>query len=104
MLAIPPPGLTFGTSVPNREHLPVHVLDPRCQSCRGRGAGTVHIRLGGAPKNRKVRLLIAGTDVRIVSEDGQLLRSLTLDPKRDYYGLGGRWPAHNALRQVRTMS
>jgi len=51
-----------------------------------------HIRLGVAHKNRKVRLLVAGTDVRIVSEDGQLLRSITLDPKRDYYGLGGRWP------------
>ena len=46
--------------------------------------------------------LIDGTGVVILR--GQLLRALTLDPKRDHYGLGGLWPAHNVLRQVRTMS
>jgi hypothetical protein len=63
-----------------------------------------HIRVGAAHKNRKVRLFVAGADVRIVTEDGQLLRALTLEPKRNYYGLGGRWPVHNVLQHLSTMS
>ena len=63
-----------------------------------------HIRLGLAHKNRRVRLLVAGADVRIITEDGELLRALTLDPTHNYYGLGGRWPLHNVLQQACTMS
>lgn len=63
-----------------------------------------HIRVGVAHKHRKVRLLVAGADVLIVTEDGQLLRALTLDPNRSYHGLGGRWPMHNVLPQACTMS
>jgi len=63
-----------------------------------------HIRVGVAHKNRKVHLLIADADVRIVTQDGELLRALTLEPNRNYYGLGGRWPVHNVLQQVSTMS
>jgi len=63
-----------------------------------------HIRVGLAHKNRKVRLLVAGADVRVITEDGQLLRAITLDPERDYDGLGGRWPLHNVLQQACTMS
>jgi transposase InsO family protein len=63
-----------------------------------------HIRLGVANKNRRVRLLVAGAEVRIVTEEGELLRALTLDSERDYYGLGGRWPAHNVVRHECTMS
>ena len=63
-----------------------------------------HIRLGLAHKNRKVRLLVAGADVRIITADGQLLRALSLEPQRDYYGLGGRWPLHNVVQQACTMS
>jgi len=63
-----------------------------------------HIRLGLAQKNRRVMLLVAGDDVRIIAEDGQLLRVVTLEPNRDYYGLGGRWPLHNVLQQACTMS
>jgi hypothetical protein len=55
-------------------------------------------------KNRKVRLFVAGADVRIVTEDGELLRALTIDPSRNYQPLGGRWPAHNVLQQACTMS
>jgi len=29
-------------------------------------------------------MLVDGLDVRVVSEDGELLRHLTLDPSRDY--------------------
>ena len=63
-----------------------------------------HIPVGTAHKNRKVRLLIAGPEVRIVTEDSQLIRTLTMDPTRSYQPLGGRWPVHNVLRQVSTMS
>jgi transposase InsO family protein len=63
-----------------------------------------HIPVGVAHKNRKVRLLVAGADVRIVTEDGELIRALTLDSNRNYQPLGGRWPVHNVLQQVSTMS
>jgi transposase InsO family protein len=63
-----------------------------------------HIPVGTAHKNRKVRLLVAGPDVRIITDDGELIRALTLDPTRIYHPLGGRWPAHNVLPQAGTMS
>ena len=63
-----------------------------------------HIPVGVAHKNRRVRLLVAGPDVRIITDDGVLIRALTLDPTRSYQPLGGRWPVHNVLQQVSTMS
>jgi transposase InsO family protein len=63
-----------------------------------------HIPVGAAHKNRKVRLFVAGADVRVVTEDGELIRALTLDPTRSYQPLGGRWPVHNVLPQACTMS
>jgi transposase InsO family protein len=83
----------------------------RCDKLDSQGSVTLrylsklrHIRVGVAHKNRKVRLLIAGEDVRIITEDGELLRALTLEPHRNYYGLSGRWPVHNVLQQECTMS
>ena len=43
-----------------------------------------HIGVGRRHKGTKVILLVDGLDVRIVSEQGELLRHLTLDPSRDY--------------------
>ncbi len=63
-----------------------------------------HIPVGVVHKNRKVRLFVAGPDVRIVTSQGELIRALTLDPERDYQPLGGRWPVHNVVQQVCTMS
>ena len=63
-----------------------------------------HIPVGTAHRNRRVRLLVAGPDVRIITDEGELIRALTLDPLRNYQPLGGRWPAHNVLQQARTMS
>jgi transposase InsO family protein len=63
-----------------------------------------HIPVGMAHKNRRVRLLVAGPDVRVITEEGELIRVLTLDPDRDYQPLGGRWPMHNVLQQACTMS
>jgi hypothetical protein len=63
-----------------------------------------HIPVGTAHKNRKVNLLVAGPDVRIITDDGELLRALTIDPTRNYQPLGRRWPVHNVLQQACTMS
>jgi transposase InsO family protein len=63
-----------------------------------------HIPVGSAHRNRRVRLLVAGPDVRVITDDGELIRALTLDPTRSYQPLGGRWPVHNVLQQARTMS
>ena len=62
------------------------------------------IAVGRAHAHRKVLLLVAGADVRIVTTDGTLLRELKLDSSRIYQPLGGRWPVHNVLRQVSSMS
>jgi transposase InsO family protein len=43
-----------------------------------------HIGLGRANARRRVVVLVADLDVRVLSEDGELLRHLTLDPSRDY--------------------
>lgn len=63
-----------------------------------------HIGLGLAYKNRSVRLLVAGARVRVVTEEGSLLRELTMDPSRDYQPLGGRKLFHDVVRQASTMS
>ena len=63
-----------------------------------------HIPVGVEHKNRRVQLLIAGPDVRIITPEGQLIRALSIDPTRNYQPLGGRWPVHNVLQQARTMS
>lgn len=46
-----------------------------------------HIPVGAAHRHEPVRLLIAGANVRIVREDGLLLRELTIDPRVDYQRL-----------------
>jgi len=43
-----------------------------------------HIGLGARHRGTPIVLLVADRDVRIVSEDGELLRELVLDPSRDY--------------------
>ena len=61
-----------------------------------------HIYIGRAHKGERIHLLIAEPDVRIVREDGTLLRELTLDPNRVYFG--ARSTVDNVLRQVSSMS
>jgi transposase InsO family protein len=43
-----------------------------------------HIGVGHAHKGKRVIMLVNNLDVRVLSEDGELLRHLTLDPSRDY--------------------
>ena len=47
----------------------------------------LHIGVGRAHTGTRVLLLVADLDVRILSEDGELLRQLTIDPSRDYQPL-----------------
>ncbi len=43
-----------------------------------------HIGLGRAHSGTRVLVLVADLDVRVLTEDGELLRELTLDPSQDY--------------------
>ena len=43
-----------------------------------------HIGIGRAHAGKRVTLLIHDLQIRILTEDGELLRQLTLDPTRDY--------------------
>jgi transposase InsO family protein len=43
-----------------------------------------HIGVGRAHAGTAVLLLVAGRDVRVITEDGELLRELTIDPTKDY--------------------
>jgi transposase InsO family protein len=47
-----------------------------------------HIRVGAAHRGEPVRLLVADEHIRVIREDGSLLRELTLDPTRNYQPLG----------------
>ncbi|HUA94332.1 MAG TPA: IS481 family transposase [Acidimicrobiales bacterium] len=47
-----------------------------------------HIGVGRGHKRKRVLVLMAGLDVRVLSEDGALLRHLTLDPSIDYQPIG----------------
>jgi transposase InsO family protein len=47
-----------------------------------------HIGVGRAHAGKRVLMLVHGLDVRVVSEDGEVLRHLTLDPSRNYQPQG----------------
>ena len=47
-----------------------------------------HIGLGRRLTGTRVLVLVADLGVRVLAEDGELIRALTLDPSRDYQPLG----------------
>jgi len=66
-----------------------------------------HIGVGRAHRGESVHLLVANKDVRILADDGSLIRQLTLDPSRDYQPRGvrpSRPRVHDVLRQVSRIS
>ena len=63
-----------------------------------------HIALGRAYARQRVRLLVADAEVRVLAENGTLIRQLTLDPGRVYQPLGGTRFVHDVVRQVSSMS
>ena len=68
-----------------------------------------HIGLGADYRGLPVHLLVANKNVRVIREDGSLIRELVLDPTRDYQPLGtkpGPKPrvVNDVVRHVSTMS
>jgi transposase InsO family protein len=49
-----------------------------------------HVGLGRAHAGRRVLILMADLDVRVIDESGAVIRHLTLDPSRDYQARGVR--------------
>ncbi len=107
------PVVVFNARIKARPNLPQAPTHFRVRQDRLDSGGKVtlrylgqlrHIPVGSAHRNRRVHLLVAGADVRVVATDGSLLRALTLDPNRSYQPLGGRWAVHNVLQQASTMS
>ena len=47
-----------------------------------------HIGVGCAHKHKEVIMLVADLDVRILTEEGEMLRHLTLDPTKNYQSIG----------------
>ncbi len=47
-----------------------------------------HVGLGRANKGRRVLVLVADRDIRVLTVEGEILRQLQLDPSRDYQPLG----------------
>jgi hypothetical protein len=57
----------------------------RCCRRKGRSKSKLyHIGMGESAKDTRVTLLVAGLDIRVLSEEGQMLGHLSLDPSRDY--------------------
>jgi len=82
-------------AVPSGAQVPAHFRVRRDRIDSG-GAVTLrhdsklhHIKVGRAHAGTRVLMLVAGLDVRIVSEDGELIRELVLDPSRLYQAMGG---------------
>ena len=78
------PGIDIGTGVRVR-HDKVHRDGKITLRHRGR---LHHIGIGKPHRNKRVIMLVAGLDIRVLTEDGELLRHLTLDPSRDYQPSG----------------
>jgi transposase InsO family protein len=83
-------------ATPSGMRIPVHCRVRRDRIDEG-GAVTLrhdsrlhHIKVGRRHARTRVLMLVSGRDVRIVSEDGELLRELVLDPSRDYQPMGSR--------------
>ena len=64
----------------------------------------LHIGIGRAFKHQPIRLLIADRHVRILTEDGVLIRELTIDPTRNYQPQQPALIGHYHLRQTGTLS
>ena len=45
-----------------------------------------HVAVGRAHKGKRVLVLVADLDIRVIAEDGVMLRHLELDPSVDYQG------------------
>jgi hypothetical protein len=44
----------------------------------------LHIGIGRQHARERVTLLVAGLDMRVLGDEGELIRQLTIDPTRNY--------------------
>ena len=58
-----------------------------------------HFHVSYKHRGQPVMLLVAGAHVRVIAEDGALLRELTLDPSRDYQRSTGPTLVRHQVRQ-----
>jgi hypothetical protein len=63
-----------------------------------------HIYVGRSHSRERIRLLIAGKDVRVISEGGALLGEVTLDASRKYQPLRRPTIVHDHPRQVSSIT
>jgi len=63
-----------------------------------------HIYVGRKYTGERIRLLIAGTELRVIRENGQLLGEVTLDASRNYQPLRRPAIVHDVLRQVSSIT
>jgi transposase InsO family protein len=81
-------------AAPSGMRIPEHCRVRRDRLDRGGGvtlrhdSRLHHIKVGRRHAGKRVVMLVAGLDVRIVRADGELLRELVLDPSRDYQPMG----------------
>ena len=64
----------------------------------------LHVGVGRAYKGQVVRLFVADRQVRVVRDDGLLIRDLVLDPSRNYQGFRQAHTDHDVVRHVSSMS
>jgi hypothetical protein len=63
----------------------VSSVSPRSKTARRNANSRLHhIGLGRRLVGTRVIALVDGLRVRVITEDGELIRELTLDPTRDY--------------------
>lgn len=67
----------------------------RCDRIDAGGAVTLrhagrlhHIGVGRVHRHKEVIMLVADLDVRILMDEGEMLRHLTLDPTKNYQAIG----------------
>src|SRR5438132_5829252 len=77
-------------ATPSGQRLPTHCrirrdqIDPSGVITLRYNSRLHHVGLGRAHAGTRVVVLVADLNVRVLTEDGELLRELTLDPSRDY--------------------
>lgn len=107
------PLVAFNARIKAKPALPEKAIHFRVRRDKVDGSGRVtlrhlsrlrHIYVGTAYKRQRVRLLVAGDQVRVVRADGKLLRELTLDPSRDYQPLSPTRIFLDDVREASSMS
>ena len=54
------------------------------------GSELLHLGVGRAHKGKRIRLLVAGLDVRVIDVNGEVIGSYTIDPAKNYQPNGTR--------------